>query len=395
MFLSRNIIILSLISFFTDIASEMLYPITPLYLQEIGYGLLAIGILEGFAEFISGIVKLYSGSISDGTHNRSTFIRLGYGISAISKPLIGLVSTIGPIFTFRFLDRVGKGLRGAPRDALLADESTPENRGKVFGFHRSIDTLGAVFGPIISLLLLLVFTDYSTIFLLAFIPGIAAIALTFIVKEKQTQQTTLQLKEKKHIPKIRDFISFWKESSSEYKKLFFGFFFFALINSSNVFLLLRAKELGLPDVYVIAAYVLYNVIYAAASYPAGALADKIGFKRIYVFGILVFATTYGILGSTALSLPMIFIIFAVYGVFSGIEDGLSKAWLTLHINKEKKATGLGLYLLSVSCAFFIASVGTGALWGKLGGGRTLSVISLLSLFIACYFALVPKRKLSV
>jgi MFS family permease len=390
MFLSRNIVILSLVSFFTDVASEMLYPITPLYLQEIGYGLLAIGILEGCAEFIAGVIKLYSGSVSDGTHNRSLFIRLGYSISAVAKPLIGFVSTFAPIFAFRFMDRVGKGLRGAPRDALLADESNPENRGKVFGFHRSIDTLGAVLGPIITLGLLFAFTDYRTIFLLAFIPGIAAIILTFFVREK----TTPVQKEKKHIPGLKEIIGFWKTSTAEYKKLLLGFFFFALINSSNVFILLRAKELGLDDTYVLMAYVLYNLVYAAASYPAGVLGDRIGFRRVYVVGILIFAATYGILGFASLSLPMIFVMFAVYGIFSGIEDGASKAWITLHVDKDKKATGLGLYLLAVSCAFLIASISTGALWGVLGGGNTFSLISLSSLVIAFYFAVVPRKTLA-
>jgi MFS family permease len=276
---------------------------------------------------------------------------------------------------------------------MLADESTPENRGKVFGFHRSIDTLGAVVGPILTLGLLFVFTDYSTIFLLAFIPGIAAIALTFIVKEKDAVLPKDKIK--KPIPSIRDFIAFWKESTSEYKKLFTGFFLFAIVNSSNVFLLLRAKELGMPDKYILAAYVLYNLIYALASYPAGALADKIGFKRIYVFGIIIFAATYGIMGFTTLSLPMIFIIFAVYGIFSGIEDGASKAWISLHIDKDKRATGIGFYLLSVSCAFFFASVATGALWGVIGGAKTFSIISLASLAIALYFVLVPRKKLAV
>jgi MFS family permease len=392
MFLSRNIVILSLISLFTDIASEMLYPITPLYLQQIGYGLLAIGILEGFAEFIAGIIKLYAGSISDGTHNRTIFIRLGYGISAVAKPLIGFATTIATIFTYRFMDRIGKGLRGAPRDALLADESTPENRGKVFGFHRSIDTLGAVLGPIITLSLLFVFTSYQPIFLLAFIPGIGAIILTFLVKEKHT---TLPQQATKSTHKLRDFISFWKESSSTYRRLLIGFFLFAFINSSNVFLLLRAKELGLSNIHVIAAYVLYNLIYAITSYPAGAIADKFGFKRVYLFGILIFALTYGVLGSPALPVWMIFVIFAIYGIFSGIEDGASKAWITLHVSKECRATGLGLYLLSISCAFFAASIITGALWTYIGGSATFSLISLGSIGVGIYFALFPKQTLAV
>jgi MFS family permease len=261
-FLTRNIMLLAMISFFTDVASEMLFPVMPLYLKEIGYGILTIGILEGAAELIAGIMKLYAGRLSDNTGNRSVFVRVGYSISAFAKPSIGFMTSFWSIFSMRFLDRIGKGIRTAPRDALLADESSPENRGKVFGFHRSMDTLGATLGPIISLGFLLIYSDYTKLFLFAFIPGIIAILLTFIIKDKKNNANISIQEQSKHEDKksalsFKVLKEFWQNSSQQYKRVVFGFIVFALINSSNVFLLLRAKELGLSDVYMMYIYLVH------------------------------------------------------------------------------------------------------------------------------------------
>lgn len=383
--------ILSLVSFCTDIASEMLFPVMPLYFKEIGYSILAIGILEGTAELIAGTLKLYAGSISDRIQKRSLFVRIGYGISAFAKPSIGFLTSFWAIFSLRCADRIGKGIRTAPRDALLSDESDVRDRGKVFGFHRSMDTLGATLGPIISFCFLLFSTDYSKLFLLAFIPGIIAVALTFILKEKKRSHTAPNSIHGTH-RSIRAFAAFLKTSTVQYKKMIFGFFVFALINGSNVFLLLRAKELGMSDVYILGAYILYNCIYALASYPAGALADTYGFKKIYLCGILIFACVYGVFGASSLSIPLLFVLFALYGVFSAIDDGAAKAWLSLHIDKGQMATGLGLHMLLVSLGFFIASLGTGLLWQYMGGQTTFSILSLLSLFAMGYFLRMPDEK---
>ncbi|WP_432327135.1 MFS transporter [Mucilaginibacter sp. P25] len=179
-FLTRTVWILSFISLLTDVASEMLYPIMPIYLKSIGFSVLLIGILEGIAEATAGLSKGYFGKVSDSSGRRAPFIRLGYTLSALSKPLMAV--TIFPVWIFlaRTVDRLGKGIRTGARDALLSDEATPDTKGRVFGFHRSMDTIGAVAGPSLALLYLYVYpTSYSPLFLLAFIPGVLAIGLSF------------------------------------------------------------------------------------------------------------------------------------------------------------------------------------------------------------------------
>jgi MFS family permease len=186
-FLTRNIALLSVVSFFTDVASEMLYPIMPIYLSAIGYGALTVGVIEGFAEAIAGLNKVFFGAISDKLGKRNLFVRIGYGISAFSKPLIGLSSSAAFIFFIRFLDRIGKGIRTAPRDAILTAESKEQYRGRVFGFHRSMDTFGAMLGPIAALIFLYFYpTNYSHLFIYALIPGVLAFAATlYLSKEKR------------------------------------------------------------------------------------------------------------------------------------------------------------------------------------------------------------------
>ena len=180
--ISRTIWIISFVSLFTDMASEMLYPVMPVYLKSIGYSVLVIGILEGFAEAVAGLGKSYFGRVSDASGKRLPFVRLGYLLSAVSKPMLAVSTQLWWIFSARFLDRAGKGLRTAPRDALLSDETTAADKGTVFGFHRMMDTFGAVLGPLIALLYLYFYPGaYKTLFLLAFIPGIAAIVFTFLV----------------------------------------------------------------------------------------------------------------------------------------------------------------------------------------------------------------------
>lgn len=387
-FLTRNIIILCLVSFFTDIASEMLYPVMPLYLSSIGYGAITIGIIEGIAESIAGLNKVFFGHISDKLGKRNLFIRLGYGLSAFSKPLIGLISSAPFILFIRFLDRVGKGIRTAPRDAILTAESNPEFRGRVFGFHRSLDTAGAMLGPIVTLAFLWVFPmEYSKVFLYALIPGILAFGATmYLTKEKN-----VKLPPKKSYT-IDEFKRFWKKSSKTYRKLILGFVFLAILNSSNAFLLLRAKDLGFPDYYIIGSYIFYNLIFMLVSYPLGSISDKIGFKPVFVGGIFAFSLVYSVLGYGFTSPFLLFAIFGIYGIFSAADEGVGKAWLTLHIAPEYKATGLGLHLTLNSLGFLVASLLTGVVWQFTGAKTIFSIISLLSLMVIGYFSLLKEKK---
>src|SRR6478752_6646325 len=254
-----------MVSMFTDISTEILYPVMPIYLKSIGFSVMLIGILEGVAEATTGFSKGYFGKLSDNTGKTLPFVRLGYTLSAISKPL--LILFIHPIWVFlmRTSDRFGKGIRTAARDAILSDEATPATKGKVFGFHRSMDTLGAVLGPVFALIFLYFYPkEYKTLFLIAFAPGILAVLSTFLLKEKST---TPKLNTKPI--SFFSFLNYWKESPADYRKLVTGLLAFALFNSSDVFLLLKAKQSGLDDTMVIGLYIFYNLVYASFSLPMG------------------------------------------------------------------------------------------------------------------------------
>jgi MFS family permease len=387
-FLTRNIVVLSIVSFFTDIASEMLYPVMPIYLATIGYGAITVGMIEGFAEAIAGLNKVFFGHLSDKLGKRNLFVRLGYGLSAFSKPLIGFSKSASFIFFIRFLDRVGKGIRTSPRDAILTAESKEEFRGRVFGFHRSLDTAGAMLGPIGALIFLYFYPlQYSHLFFYAFIPGILALlATTYLTKEKDVPI----LKKKSHT--IGEFKAFWEKSSQTYRTLIGGFLLLALLNSTNAFLLLRAKELGFSDTFIIGSYIFYNLIFMLVSYPLGILSDKIGFKPVYLGGILIFSLVYSVLGNGFDNPWILFGMFGLYGIFGAVDEGMGKAWLTLHIDPKYKATGLGLHLTLNSLGFLFASLITGVFWQLYGAKTVFSIISLLSLLLLPYFMRVSKKR---
>ena len=286
--ITRTIWVLSLVSFFTDIASEMLYPIMPVYLKSIGFSIVLIGVLEGFAEAIAGLSKGYFGNLSDNIGKRLPFVQIGYSLSAISKPMMALLVFPIGIFFARALDRIGKGVRTGARDALLSDEATPETKARVFGFHRSMDTMGAVLGPLIALIYLSFHpADYKTLFLIAFLPGFVAISATVFINEKKKLPLTTKPR-----TGFLDFIQYWKTSPIIYKRLITGLLIFTLFNSSDVFLILKMKNAGYNDIIVIGTYIFYNLVFVAFSYPLGILADKVGMKKILVMGFILFALTY-------------------------------------------------------------------------------------------------------
>ena len=355
--LTRTIWLLSIISMFADVASEMLYPIIPIYLKTIGFSVVLIGILEGVAEATAGLSKGYFGRLSDQTGRRVPFVQIGYFLSNISKPM--MVVFVYPFWVFmaRTFDRMGKGIRTGARDAMLSDEATESTKGMVFGFHRSMDTLGAVIGPLLALLFLYYYPgQYKVIFLLSFIPGIFAILITFFLKESKhlVKNTTSQ-------KGLFSFIHYWKESPILYRKVVVGFLVFALFNSSDFFLLLKATQAGLSDTWVIGIYVFYNLIYAIFSLPLGILADKIGLKKIFISGLLLFAIVYfGISISTS---PYYFIaIFFLYGLFAAATEGISKAWISNLCDSKDTATAIGTYTGFSSVATLVASLAAGLVW---------------------------------
>jgi MFS family permease len=368
-------------------ASEMLYPIMPIYLKEIGFSILLIGILEGVAEATAGLSKGYFGKRSDTAGKRAPFVQLGYAFSAISKPMMALFIYPLWIFFARTMDRLGKGIRTGARDALLSDETNAENKARVFGFHRSMDTLGAVFGPLLALIYLYFYPkDYRTLFFIAFIPGLLSILATFLLKEKKRA-----VEFKNESVAFFSFLGYWKESPERYRKLLIGLLAFTLINSSDIFLLLKAKDAGLDDSQVIGVYIFYNLVYAVFSYPLGIRADKIGLKKMFLIGILLFAFVYlGMALST--DLYMIIGCFFLYGIYAAATEGISKAWISNICEKKDTATAIGTYSAFQSLFALLASSVAGLVWYGFGAQAVFLMSALGAILVFFYIALfVAKR----
>ncbi|SEA77469.1 MFS-type transporter involved in bile tolerance, Atg22 family [Flavobacterium gillisiae] len=378
---------MSLVSLFTDTASEMLYPIMPIYLKSIGFSIVLIGILEGVAEATAGLSKGYFGKRSDITAKRVPFVQLGYAFSAISKPMMALFVYPLWIFFARTIDRFGKGIRTGARDAILSDEATPQTKGKIFGFHRSMDTLGAVLGPSLALLYLYFYPEnYVTLFYLAFIPGLLAIAATFLLKEKQRTITT----DKKATP-FFSFLGYWKSSPPMYRKVVIGLLAFTLFNSSDVFLLLKAKESGLSDTLVIGIYIFYNLVYALFAFPIGILADKIGLKKMLVFGITIFSIVYFGMGFKQ-NIYVFAGLFALYGIYAAATEGVSKAWISNISNEKDTATAIGTYSAFQSFFTMLASSMAGLIWYHFGADTAFLVTAFASILIGLYFIFMTTEK---
>lgn len=359
----------------------MLYPIMPIFLKSIGFSIVLIGILEGLAEAVSGLSKGFFGQYSDSLQKKVPFVQWGYFLSALSKPMMAVWTFPAWILGARILDRLGKGLRTGARDALLSDETTPKNKGKVFGFHRSMDTLGAVIGPISALIFLAIFPGhYKALFVLAFFPGILGVLLTFFLKDKPNPTSKKTLKPLR----LFSFFDYFKNSSTEYKKLVGGLLGFAIFNSSDVFLLLMMKHRGLSDFYVIAIYIFYNLIYAVFSYPMGHLGDKIGFKKTFLFGLVLFLTVYLGMGH-AHSWPVFLTLFFLYGVYAASTEGIAKAWISNLCTPTQTASSIGTYTAFQSITALLASTLAGFMWRLMGAPAIFNFAAIGTLVIIVYF----------
>jgi len=370
----RAVIILGLISFFTDFASEMLYPITPIFLTAVlGSSMTIVGFIEGIAEVTAGLLKGYFGALSDKLRKRSIFVTIGYGISGIVKPLPGILPYLSTVIFSRVTDRIGKGIRTAPRDALLSSYSTDNNSGSIFGFHRAMDTFGAVAGPLAAIYLLKIFPEnYRLIFILAFIPSIFAIAFTLFVKDVPSKSSV----EQKNVIK-----NFWKTSPKNYKIILFLLTIFSIVNSSDVFLILRSKNISHSDTTAIMGYIFYNIIYALSSYPAGNLSDKFGKKKIFAAGLFIFSIVYFVFAINTKPF-VIWICFALYGIYAASTEGIAKAWISDIIDINYRGSAIGLLTTLMSLGVMSGSIITGFLWDNFGASIPFLISSLVSLIIA-------------
>lgn len=362
----------------------MLYPIMPIYLETIGFSVLLIGILEGVAEATAGLSKGYFGQMSDLTGKRVPFVQLGYALSAISKPMMAVFIYPLWIFLARTTDRFGKGIRTGARDALLSDEATPQTKARVFGFHRSMDTLGAVLGPMVALIYLYFFPGkYKLLFLIAFLPGLLAVVATLLLKKKTNR-------EPKPMARIHflSFLKYWKSSPGIYRRVVFGMLVFALVNSSDVFLILKVKQAGLDDTLVIGIYIFYNLIYAMLSYPFGIWADRIGLKTMYILGLAIFALVYFGMALSS-SIYGFVVLFFLYGVYASATEGVSKAWISNISEGKDTATAIGTFTALQSISAIIASSLTGFIWYQFGAATAFICIAVVCLGVLLYLLSVP------
>jgi len=384
-YITKTVWILSIVSFFTDTASEMLYPIMPIYLKSIGFSIALIGILEGVAEATAGLSKGYFGKLSDNSGKRVPFVQIGYALSALSKPMMAFFVYPIWIFFVRTIDRFGKGIRTGARDAILSDEATPQTKGKIFGFHRSMDTFGAVTGPLLALFYLYFYPeDYITLFYIAFIPGLFSIFASSFLKVKRKN-----IPEPKKPISFFSFLKYWKVSPKKYRKVVIGLLVFTLFNSSDVFLLLKAKQAGLDDIAVIGVYIFYNLIFALFAFPIGMIADKIGLKKMFIFGLSLFAIVYfGMSFST--HIYTFIALFFLYGVYGAATEGISKAWISNITDKKDTATAIGTFSGFQSICTMIASSMAGLIWFTFGASWTFLVTGFTTILVILYFTISVK-----
>ena len=380
----KNVVVLGLASFFTDISSEMLYPIIPIFLTSVlGAPVSVLGLIEGIAESTASILKGVSGWLSDKTGKRRPFVVWGYSLSSFAKPLLFLAYAWPLVLLSRFLDRVGKGLRTSARDAIIADSTDAPYRGKAFGFHRSMDTLGACIGPLLALLFLAALKEnIRIVFLIAFIPAaLAVLTLVFFLKEAPAAGV-----------KNSNILKFdLKTPNPNFKKFLLATAVFAIGNSSDAFLIVRSKGLGLSMMMVVLAYVLYNISYTAFSTPFGALSDKMPRKNIMIMGYGVFAAVY--LGFAVITGPgMVWPLFFIYGFYIAMTDGVGKALVADMVPREYVGTAMGLYHFVLGIFAFFASLIAGLLWTYAGAQMPFYYGAVMSA-IACFiFAFLVKKQ---
>lgn len=352
-----NIILLGITSLLTDISSEMVYPILPIYLvTQLGAGPAILGLIEGIAESLASLIKVFSGYFSDKTKKRLPFTILGYSSSTLGKFILYISTNWFYVLAARTVDRFGKGIRTAPRDALIAESAKDGKRGAAFGLHRTLDTIGATCGVLLAYLIITRYQgEYKSIFLFSLIPAFLGVLFLFFVKETKNQAQSAKTK-----------IQFKWQALDKRLKLFLIFtFIFTLGNSSNQFLLLRAKNLGSPLGTVILFYLVYNITHALVSYPAARLSDKIGRKKLLVSGYLLYGLVY--LGfAMNNSLNNFWLLFGIYGLYIGFTEGVEKALVADIAPSGLRATAIGLHATFVGIGLLPASILAGLLWKFFG-----------------------------
>jgi len=376
--IKKNIFFLGLVSFLTDVSSDMVYPLLPVFLTEVlGSSRVFVGLIEGVAESTASLLKVFSGWFSDKVGKRKPLVISGYSLSSISKPLLALVTSGWQVLLLRFGDRVGKGIRTSPRDALIAESSAKDRRGASFGLHRAMDSLGAIVGPLLAFIFLpLLNENYRHLFLLASIPAFFSVSVLFLwVKEAKSRR-----KEGIVLPRRKSF-SF----DSKFKLFILVVALFTLGNSSDVFLFLRAKSLGVSLVFIPLLWGLFNLVYTLSSTPAGILSDRIGRRKIILLGFVVYGLSYFGFAFATESLH-IWALFALYGVYYGLADGALRAFVADLVKEEdKRGTAYGFYHGAVGLFALPSSLILGYLWQIFSATYAFSFGAILAILAGLVF----------
>ena len=387
----RNVFWIGVTSFFTDVSSEMILALLPLFLASLGVSRAMIGLIEGIAEFVASIFKVVSGWVSDRLQSRKGIVVAGYALSTAVKPLIALANTWYQVLSVRFVDRIGKGIRSAPRDALIADSVEFHERGKAFGFQRGMDTFGAVVGTLIASLLLFVLgtytslslvAQYRTIFWLSLIPGIfAVLTFAFLVRDVRSKE----FNNSKAVGSVGTL-------NPAFKAFLLISMIFELSNFSYAIYILRASSLGVIAALIPIIYLLYNIIYSLLAQPLGVLADKVGKKQVLFSGYFI-ASVMCLGFALADKSIYAWLLFAIYGVVSAITNTVPRALLADLVNPEMRGTAYGVYYMLIGFVALPASAIAGLLWDQLGPFVAFSYGSGLAMLAALLvIAIIPGKK---
>lgn len=390
--LPRNVVTIGLVSLLNDASSEIIYPLLPIFLSlTLGASPSIVGIIEGAAESVSSLLKLFAGYFSDKRGKRKGFVVLGYALAGFARPLLAFATNWYQVLAIRLTDRVGKGIRGAPRDAMIADSAGVQERGLAYGFHRAMDNVGAVVGPLIGYLLVMLFadnrssptaSDFTQIFLFASIPAVAAVLVAvFLVRE--TSSNTEVTPELRNVPRARLSLSGFDRNF----KVFLAIIaLFTLSNSSDAFLLLRAQSTGISAQTIPILWAMLHVSKVLSSLIGGDLSDRLGRKRLIVSGWILYAAVYAGFAFATQSVS-IWILFLIYGIYFGLAEGAEKALVADLVKSEQRGTAFGLYNLAFGITVFPASLLMGTVWSLWGAApaflmsATLGTIAALLMLV--------------
>lgn len=382
--LKRNVFFVGLTSFFTDTSIKMIYSVMPLFLLSIGASKTSISLIEGIAESTASLFKAFSGYWSDKIGKNKPFMVIGYGITALATPLYAFVRLPVQVLFLRFFERIGKGLRTAPRDSLISSSAKHNEAGKNFGFHKAMDNSGAIVGPLAAFLLLYLFPlNYTNIFLIATIPAVLGV-LSIIIFIKETKSENIGNNNRFHLKQLP-------------RKFYFFLaiiFVFTLGNSADALLLVKTTETGINKAYIPFVYMIFNVVSVFLAIPIGKISDKIGREILIILGFLLYAIVYYLFGRFN-SISVFVFLFILYGVYSALTDTSQKAMISDIVSKDLKGTGFGLYHAVLGITLLPASLIAGLLYDKVNSNAPFyfgSAMALTATILMIVFVISEKRK---